>query len=105
MSAPFRVSADYIEWAHGPAAEDGQERAKALCAQAVGAHGAPGKGPRYILVSDPVLVAEIADVAELYVGGQDNDLRAARVRSRALLWLREQGVYDVSALLHKGDQS
>lgn len=51
-----------------------------------------GKAQAYRLITDPCLVAEIADVAELYVGGNDNNLRAASVRKRALRWLQEQGL-------------
>lgn len=82
MTAPFRISADYIEWAHGPGAESGQTKAKALCALV---DADPIRETIYI--GDPELVREIASVAELYVGGSDNDLRAARVLKRARAWL------------------
>lgn len=83
---PFRVSADYIEWAHSSAAEDGHDLAIELCELPVHPAASP-----YVLVADPRLVFEIADVAELYVGGErgDNDRRAARVRARALRWLAD----------------
>ena len=82
---PFRVSYSYIEWAHGPGAEDGQPLALRIV-------DAPfDKGHNYVLFTDPELVAEIASVAELYVGGRrdDNDLRAARALKRARAWLKE----------------
>lgn len=85
---PFRVSAAYVDWAHSSAADDGQERALAIC-------NAPELGTgatAYKLVEEPQLVAELADVAELFVGGRENDLRAAKVRARALQWLRERGL-------------
>src|SRR4051812_8499508 len=83
MSKAFRVSDDYLDWAHSSAAEESQPRALRLFQQ-------PLRGDaRYI--ECPELVAEIADVAELYVGGGDSDLRAARVRARAIEWLRDRG--------------
>ena len=57
----MKVSRRWIEWAHGPGAEDGQRLALGLCDLA----SAPGAGS--ISVSDPALVAELVDVAELYV--------------------------------------
>ena len=57
----MKVSRRRIEWAHGPGAEDGQPLAMGLCDLA----SAPGAGS--ISVSDPALVAELVDVAELYV--------------------------------------
>ena len=57
----MKVSRRWIEWAHGPGAEDGQPLAMGLCDLA----SAPGAGS--ISVSDPALVAELVDVAELYV--------------------------------------
>ena len=57
----MKVSRRWIEWAHGPGAEDGQPLAMSLCDLA----GAPGAGS--IEVADPVLITEPVDVAELYV--------------------------------------
>ena len=57
----MKVSRRWIEWAHGPGAEDGQPLATSLCELA----SAPGSGS--ILVGDPALIAELVDVAELYV--------------------------------------
>lgn len=81
---PFRVSADYIDWAHGPGAESEQPLAMRICATEV--HPAPSP---YMLFDDPQLVREIASVAELYCNHErgDNDRRAARVRVRAIQWL------------------
>ena len=57
----MKVSRRWIEWAHGPGAEDGQPLAMRLCDLA----GAPGAGS--IEVTDPTLIAELVDVAGLYV--------------------------------------
>ena len=57
----MKVSRRWIEWAHGPGAEDGQQLAMSLCDLA----SAPGAGA--IEVSDPVLIAELVDVAGIYV--------------------------------------
>ena len=57
----MRVSRRGSEWAHGPGAEDGQPLAMSLCDLA----SSPGAGS--ISVSDPALIAELVDVAELYV--------------------------------------
>ena len=84
---PFRVSDAYLDWAHSSAAEDGQPLAIQIINSPV-----IGKAQAYRLITDPCLVAEIADVAQLYVGGNDNNLRAASVRKRALRWLQEQGL-------------
>ncbi len=94
---PFRVSDAYLDWAHSSAAEDGQPLAIRIMNSPV-----IGKAQAYRLFTDPHLVAEIADVAQLYVGGNDNNLRAASVRKRALSWLQEQGlsVKEVIAKAH-----
>ena len=47
---------------------------------------------RYKLNSLPVRVAEIADVVVLDLGGGESDLRAARVRARALKRLSLRGL-------------
>lgn len=91
MGKPFRVSVDYIAWAHESAADDGQPLALKLFEQ-------PRKGDAF-LIDCPQLVAEIADVAQLYVGGDDNVLRAARVRTRAVDWLKERGLTVKQALV------
>jgi hypothetical protein len=57
----MKVSRRWIEWAHGPGAEDGQPLAMSLCDLA----SAPGAGS--IEVADPALIAELVDVAGLYV--------------------------------------
>ena len=57
----MRVSRRWIEWAHGLGTEDGQPLAMSLCDLA----GAPGAGS--IEVADPVLIAELVDVAGPYV--------------------------------------
>ena len=93
---PFRVSTAYIDWAHGSAAEEEQPLAVKLCALADAHQG--GKAKPYIVVDDPQLVAEIADVAELYVGGSDSNLRAAAVLARARTWLKGRGLSIGAAL-------
>jgi hypothetical protein len=86
---PFRVSVDYVYWAHGPGAEsagDGYEAARELC----GLADAAGDRPLATVPAEREdLVTEIASVAELYVGGEpgDTDPRAARVLQRARQWL------------------
>ena len=57
----MKVSRRWIQWAHGPGAEDGQPLATSLCDLA----SAPGAGS--IEVADPALIAELVDVAGLYV--------------------------------------
>jgi hypothetical protein len=57
----MKVSRRWIEWAHGPGAEDGQPLATSLCDLA----SAPGVGS--IEVAAPALIAELVDVAGLYV--------------------------------------
>jgi len=61
LSTELTVSRRWIEWEHGPGAEDGQPLAMSLCDLA----GAPGAGS--IEVADPALTAELVDVAEFYV--------------------------------------
>ena len=57
----MKVSRRWIEWAHGPGGKDGQLLATSLCDLASG----PGAGS--ISVTDLVLIAELVDVAELYI--------------------------------------
>ena len=85
---PFRVSSDWIWYAHGPGADSGQPSATALCDLA--------SERDYALVADRSLVQEIVSVAGLYVGtyGGDADDRAtarkaAGVIKRANVWLAE----------------
>ena len=61
----MKVSRKWIEYAHGPGAEDGQELATRLIALLE----APGKGS--VEVTDPALVYELVDVAELYTSDTD----------------------------------
>ena len=91
---PFRVSVSYIDWAHSSACEDGQD----LAIQIMETPSQRGRSSPYILLEDVRLVGEVADVAELYVGGGETDLRAARVRKRAIAWLRERGLTVSEAL-------
>lgn len=84
MKIPFKVSADYIDWAHGPGAESGQKLATELCEL-------PIKNKQTIVPNNrPDLVKEIASVAELYVGHGETEPRAARVLNKARKWLNER---------------
>ena len=69
----MKVSRRWIEWAHGPGAEDGQPLAMSLCDLA----SAPGVGA--IDVADPALIAELVDVAGLYV----HSLRSANSAAKS----------------------
>lgn len=73
----LNVSWNWIEYAHGPGAESGQKLATELCDLPVNK-----RGQTEIPLSRRDLIAEVQDVAELYVGGDDNDLQAARVVAR-----------------------
>ena len=57
----MKVARRWIEWAHGAGAEDGQPLAMSLCDLV----SAPGAGS--IEVTHPALIAELVDVAGLYV--------------------------------------
>ena len=59
----MRVSRAWIQWAHIGGSEDGQP----LACRLIDLAEAPGRGA--IEISDPALIAELVDVAELYVGG------------------------------------
>lgn len=90
----FNLSADYILWAHGPGAEDGQALADELCTRAE----QPNRRGQAAIPADRLdLVFEIISVAELYIGGADNDLRAARVRQRAQSFLNTFPAAEVQA--------
>jgi hypothetical protein len=87
---PFRLSANWIAYAHGPAADDHQPSAVELCDLITERD--------YVLVPGDRLdlVKEIVDVAGLYssaYGGDTEDkLRAARARQlikRACKWIEE----------------
>ena len=56
----MKVSRKWIDWAHGPGAEDGQPLAMTLCDLA----SSPGSGA--VCISEPALIVELVDVAELY---------------------------------------
>ena len=73
----MKVSRRWIEWAHGPGAEDGQPLATSLCDRARG----PGAGS--IVLTDPVLIAELVDVAGLYV----NPCRADALHDMGPWWM------------------
>jgi hypothetical protein len=87
--APFRVNSQWIEYAHGPGAEDGQPLATELVSLPVidGAVLIPGHRRD--------LVAEVLDVAELYAFDTDvqNDDRLwwraypGRLINRSRQWL------------------
>lgn len=94
MSGPFKVSANYIDWAHSPSAEDVHPLTIDLCDLA----DRPNRrGQAEIPVDRLDLVLEIIDVAELFVGGDDTDLRAARALKRAKAYLAEFPRHDREA--------
>jgi hypothetical protein len=74
---PFRVSADWIDYAHGPGAEDGQPTASELVALS----DAAGSDSVLIPASRADLVEEIISVAQLYDGGSS-------VQEDDRLWFR-----------------
>jgi hypothetical protein len=86
----FRVSAYWLNYAHGPGADDGQPLATALIALA-------DAGGDSISVTDLVLVEEIVSVAGLYTSHsavQEDDRLWFRgypsnVIRRGKAWLRE----------------
>jgi hypothetical protein len=87
---PFRLSANWIAYAHGPAADDRQPTAVELCDLITERD--------YVLVPGDRLdlVREIIDVAGLYSssygGDREDKLRAARARrliQRACKWIEE----------------
>ena len=90
----MKVSRRWIEWAHGPGAEDGQPLAMTLCDLA----SSPGTGS--VSVTDSALIAELVDVAELYVNPRRGDAlhdmgpwwmgQPRRVISEGLAALRER---------------
>lgn len=55
----MKVSRKWIEWAHGPGAEDGQPLAMTRDL-------ASSPGTSAVCISDPALIVELVDVAELY---------------------------------------
>ncbi len=57
----MKVSRRWIEWAHGPGAEDGQPLAMSLC------YLASTAGVGSIEVASPALIAELVNVAGLCV--------------------------------------
>ena len=80
---PFRVSARWIDYAHGPGADDRQPLALELC-------DLPVKGGQVEIPADRLdLVKEIMSVANCYFGGMpgDNDPGAKRVYNRARAFL------------------
>lgn len=90
---PFRVSTQWIFYAHQPAAEDNQPAAVELCDLITKRD--------YVLIpaSRADLVKEVIDVAELYStsygGDREDRLRAAnasRLIKRATKWLADVSV-------------
>ena len=82
---PFRVSSDWIDYAHSPGADDGQPTAVEICDMLTQRD--------YILVPAHRidLVQEIISVAELYTGGRGEDgirsATATRLIRRAHKWI------------------
>ena len=73
----FNVSWNWIEYAHGPGAESGYPLATELCDMPINK-----RNQIEIPLTRRDLIAEVQSVAELYVGGDDTDLQAARVIAR-----------------------
>lgn len=73
----FNVSWNWIEYAHGPGAESGYPVSKELCDMPVNK-----RGQIEIPLERRDLIEEVQSVAELYVGGDDNNLQAARLVKR-----------------------
>ena len=72
---PFRVHPEWVQYAHGPAAEDGQPLAVELC-------GLPEvNGAVYVPSDRADLVRELVSVAELY-------LYDSSLQDDARLWMR-----------------
>lgn len=93
MAKPFKISARWIDYAHGPGAEDGQPLATRLT-------DLPSNKAGIVTVPDVLLVCEIADVAELYAGdGDEMGASAKRTMKRAIEWLRAEGVTDWRGML------
>ena len=89
---PFRVSSNWIAYAHGPAADDHQPSAVELCDLITERD--------YVLVPGDRLdlIREIIDVAGLYTsaygGDREDKLRAARAAQlikRACKYIKETG--------------
>tara|TARA_R110000868_G_scaffold252395_1_gene509036 strand:+ start:116 stop:379 length:264 start_codon:yes stop_codon:yes gene_type:complete len=83
---PFRISENWIYYAHQPASDAGQPLAVELM-------GLPVVRGQTIVPGDRRdLIEEIASVAELYIGGPvgDNNPQAGRTYARANRFLKEQ---------------
>jgi|SRR5882672_160493 len=84
----MKVSRRWIQWAHGPGADDGQALACKLCALAeepdYSKRGLAALNCR-VEISDPVLIAELVDVAELYLPAARDDV----LREMGPWWLGE----------------
>jgi len=91
----MKVSRRWIEWAHGPGAEDGQPLAMSLCDLA----SAPGVGA--IDVADLALIAELVDVAGLYV----NPCRGDALHAMGPWWMGQPRriIYEGRASLRSAD--
>jgi len=93
MTKPFLVNVEWLDYAHGSAAEEGQPLAVDLMALAEGATVRAGSVP--IPVDRFDLVREIVSVAELYTSDsavQDDDrmwfrMYPAKLIARARVWL------------------
>ena len=93
----MKVSRRWIEWAHGPGAQDGQPLAMSLWDLA----SAPGAGS--IEVADPALIAELVDVAGLYV----NPCRCDALHDMGPWWMGQprRVISEGSAALQSADGS
>ena len=76
----MRLSRAYVDWAHGPCAEDGEVAAVALLAAVKQA-----RGTTFEVELTPEIRAELVDVAQLWAfGGHDNGAWITRYARRLL---------------------
>jgi len=83
---PFSVLTDWIEYAHGPAAEDGQPLAKRLC-EIIDRHPTF----RFAYISEPELVRELISVAELFTPEHGDTMPEEIQRGRRALSVIKRG--------------
>lgn len=76
----MKVSRRWIQWAHGPGAEDGQSLACELVQLAQSA-----RRPIRLTITEPHLIAELISVAELYCPAGRHDV----LREMGPWWMGE----------------
>lgn len=91
MSKPFRISTQWLWYAHGPGCDSGQPLASGICRYAT---DAGDKTTATIPPDRARLVQEIVSVAELYTNSRGDDAedkararRATVIIKRAKAWL------------------